>query len=272
MIIDKLNELKAIVNSGNIPNGKRETGMLDVCFCEKLPETQENGFYGDSEYIITPHSRKISWLLDQLNSALCSMKEAKPDRYGFFIPIIEAVRETLKQDPDASADSLCRAILTTAEKAIAKAITKAACNGVVNPDGLHIYFAYGSNMNMAQMEKRCPGAITLGKAVLTGYKLVERKYADIDAAEGAETEGVLYAISAAHLNTLDLREGYHIGIYDRKTVTVRIGDSHCAAIVYEMTPATKQERDGIPYKEDYRQKCSLGAKQHGVKDGFEINP
>lgn len=60
MIIDKLNELKAIVNSGNIPNGKRKTGMLDVCFCDKLPETQENGFYGDPEYIITSHSRKIS--------------------------------------------------------------------------------------------------------------------------------------------------------------------------------------------------------------------
>ena len=84
----------------------------------------------------------------------------------------------------------------------------------------------------------------------------------------AETAGVLYAISDDHLNELDKREGYRIGVYDRKSVTVRIGERYCTAIVYEMTPETKCERDGIPYSEDYRQRCSLGARQHGLKDGF----
>lgn len=271
MIVDKLNELKKIVNSGNIPAANFHWGMHDVGFIDKLPEKRENEFYGDPEYIVTPHSRKISWLMEQLGPAWYGMKNVKTDRFGFFIPIVNAVNEAIKRNPDSSGEALCSVILETAEKMIAETITEAACNGVVDPDGLHIYFAYGSNMNMTQMAERCPGAITLGKAVLSGYKLVERKYADIDVAEGAETEGVLYAISDSHLKTLDQREGYHIGIYDRKPVTVRIGDNHCAAIVYEMRPATKRKRDGLPYTDDYRRKCSQGAKQHGVKDGFEIN-
>lgn len=270
MIIDKLNELKAIVNSGNIPDAKFHWGMHDIGFIDKLPKKQENGFYPDPEYIVTPYSRKISWLMEQLNPAWFGMKDVATDRYEFFIPIIDAVRETLKQDPDASAESLCRAIMTTAEKTIAEAITKAACNGVVNPDGLHIYFAYGSNMNMAQMDERCPGAIKLRNATLPGYKLVERDTADIDVSKNDVVYGVLFAISSAHLKKLDKHEGLLKGIYDRKQIKVQVGDGHAVAVVYEMTPDTKRDRDGKPYRPGYREKCSLGAQQHGVQDGFAL--
>ena len=43
-----------------------------------------------------------------------------------------------------------------------------------------LYFAYGSNLNIAQMRKRCPGAKPFSPAVLHGWKLVERLYADIE--------------------------------------------------------------------------------------------
>ena len=69
MIIDKLNELKAIVNSGNIPDAKFHWGMHDIGFIDKLPKKQENGFYPDPEYIVTPHSRKISWLMENITKA-----------------------------------------------------------------------------------------------------------------------------------------------------------------------------------------------------------
>ena len=40
MIIDNLNELKAIVNSGNIPDAKFHWGMHDIGFIDKLPKKQ----------------------------------------------------------------------------------------------------------------------------------------------------------------------------------------------------------------------------------------
>ena len=33
------------------------------------------------------------------------------------------------------------------------------------------YLAYGSNLNKAQMQKRCPGAKPIGKGLLEGYEL-----------------------------------------------------------------------------------------------------
>ena len=72
---------------------------------------------------------------------------------------------------------------------------------------MFLYFAYGSNMNPARMTKRCPGAIDLGGAVLRNHRVVERLYADIDFAEGAEMQGVLYVITEEHLRKLDRFEG-----------------------------------------------------------------
>lgn len=34
-----------------------------------------------------------------------------------------------------------------------------------------INFAYGSNLDIHQVETRCPGAVLLGKATLNGYEL-----------------------------------------------------------------------------------------------------
>lgn len=269
MIIDKLNELHAIVNSGNIPCAKEHWGMHDAGFIDKLPETYGKGdFYPDPDYIVTPHSLKVSWLMEKLTSAWHAIDGLNRDRYDFFIPVLNAANDAVQRNPEISAEKLCCAVLFAAEKVIADMIVEDESKGIAAPDGLYLYFAYGSNMNIAQMAERCPGAITLGKAVLSGYKLTERKYADIDAADGAEVEGVLYAISRDHLKELDRREGYNIGIYDRRAVTVQVGDKRCAAIVYEMTTATKKERDGIPYTDEYREKCSLGARQHGVTDCF----
>ena len=72
---------------------------------------------------------------------------------------------------------------------------------------MFLYFAYGSNMNPARMAKRCQGTIDLGGAVLRNHRVVERLYADIDFAEGAEMQGVLYVITEEHLRKLDRFEG-----------------------------------------------------------------
>lgn len=35
----------------------------------------------------------------------------------------------------------------------------------------HLYFAYGSNLDGAQMRRRCPSARLVGAAILDGYRL-----------------------------------------------------------------------------------------------------
>ena len=59
------------------------------------------------------------------------------------------------------------------------------------------YFAYGSNLNIEQMKSRCPDSVGVSTAVLSGWKLVERTYADIEPAAGECVTGALYEISEA---------------------------------------------------------------------------
>jgi hypothetical protein len=58
-----------------------------------------------------------------------------------------------------------------------------------------LYFAYGSNLNMDQMRQRCPDSTGVSTAVLDGWQLVERTYADIEKCPGECVNGALYEIS-----------------------------------------------------------------------------
>ena len=78
-----------------------------------------------------------------------------------------------------------------------------------------LYFAYGSNLDPAQMRRRCPHAAPLGKGVLRGYRLAfgghSRAWGGPVATVVKEpddwVEGVLYALPRAELALLDRFEG-----------------------------------------------------------------
>ncbi len=70
------------------------------------------------------------------------------------------------------------------------------------------YFAYGSNLNIKQMQWRCPTAVPLGAFTLQGYKLVFRFYADIIPDSEKSVKGGLWEISEDDENALDRYEGY----------------------------------------------------------------
>ena len=40
------------------------------------------------------------------------------------------------------------------------------------------------------------------------------------------------------------------------------------ALIYEMTPKTKEIRNGLPYPEEYRKICREGANLHRIKNHF----
>ena len=131
-----------------------------------------------------------------------------------------------------------------------------------------VYFAYGSNMNPDQMAERCPGAKAVCPAKLRNYRLAERKYADIDWDEGSNVYGVMYTVPENEMEKLDGYEGAP-RIYERIEVRVEFAMKPYMAVTYILTPEMKKERDGIPFPEDYRKRCSVGAEHYHIPNDFE---
>lgn len=130
------------------------------------------------------------------------------------------------------------------------------------------YFAYGSNMNRRQIYTRLPNAVDLGAALLRGWRVVERKTADIEPCRGAETPGVLYAVTVPDIARMDAFEGFPT-VYTRKIVRVLHQGRPRSVLTYRMTPQTVAERAGQPYAEDYRLRCWIGAEEHGLPNHFK---
>ena len=129
------------------------------------------------------------------------------------------------------------------------------------------YFAYGSNMNEHRAYARMPGAVVVGRAVLRDFTIRERLYADIEAAPGSTVEGVLFRVADWHLRVLDRYEGAP-NVYSRIRVTVECGESAYRCWTYMMTATTCMMRSGLKFPPWYQSMCSVGARQHGVRDDF----
>jgi len=88
-------------------------------------------------------------------------------------------------------------------------------------------FAYGSNLDEAQMRQRCPDSVVLGRAALPNHALVFGGYsarwdspvASLGRLEGAEVAGLLYRVTDADLARLDACEGVPFA-YGRVTKVV----------------------------------------------------
>lgn len=97
-----------------------------------------------------------------------------------------------------------------------------------------LYFAYGSNLDMAQMRFRCPTARPVARAVLQDYRLVFRQFCDVQAYDGRAVYGALYRCDARAWAALDRYEGYPFA-YDRGPVMVTLeGGETAQAITYTM--------------------------------------
>lgn len=89
------------------------------------------------------------------------------------------------------------------------------------------YFAYGSNMNLEQMKKRCPSAVFLKKVRLKGYKFVYdgcsslRKcaVANIVRSENDTVWGALFEVDSECIDSLDRYEGFPFS-YQKETLEV----------------------------------------------------
>ncbi|OXS28665.1 MAG: hypothetical protein BCS36_02175 [Desulfovibrio sp. MES5] len=135
------------------------------------------------------------------------------------------------------------------------------------------YFAYGSNMSVARLQERVPGAIPKGLFTLKGHSLKFHKVSN-DGSGKCDCQftgnckddvfGALFEIQEEDEAKLDRFEGYVHG-YDKKTVTVsNCKDESFKAIMYF---ATKTDPSLQPYSW-YMHHVIYGATEIGVPDDY----
>ena len=130
-----------------------------------------------------------------------------------------------------------------------------------------LYFAYGSNMDRAQMQERCRSARFVCTAKLEGHRLVfprksrhrKRKcgVASVERSDGSDVWGVVYQIDELDIATLDEREGYDVNLpadqnsyLRKKTRVLRDGYEEQAIAVwtYEANPKPTPPPPSAEYK------------------------
>lgn len=118
-----------------------------------------------------------------------------------------------------------------------------------------LYFAYGSNMDPAQMRQRCPGAEPRGRAVLADheFRINRSGVATVVPASGDVVHGVLWSLTAEHVDTLDGYEGVARSEYEKLRTVVDAGAS-VDVLIYIAT----EDRSGIP-RPGYLERILAGA-------------
>lgn len=105
-------------------------------------------------------------------------------------------------------------------------------------EGNKVYLAYGSNLNLEQMEYRCPYAVPLGTAVFTDYRLLFRGSKDsavatVEPETGCNVPVLLWEITPRDEHALDIYEGWP-RLYRKEIVTVLFNGKPLEAMVYLM--------------------------------------
>src|SRR3989344_3074387 len=130
---------------------------------------------------------------------------------------------------------------------------------------MHYCFAYGSNMDLEQMKKRCPGSVLLGKAVLKDYRIAFSIFsdlrkcgcADIQCVPGSEVWGLLYRISDSDLDALDEYEGHPVHY---RRISCSVTDETGVVRNVETYEVVNKNAEHLPPSEEY-----LGIMVHAAE-------
>jgi len=135
------------------------------------------------------------------------------------------------------------------------------------------YFAYGSNMSLARLRARTPGAVSLGRHDLPGHELRFHKSSRDGSAKcdafytGLEADvimGVLFEIDPAEKTLLDKAEGLGHG-YDEKVVAIVSMDR--ASLTAHTYVATHIKANLRPYAW-YLHHVLVGAREAGLPESY----
>jgi len=101
------------------------------------------------------------------------------------------------------------------------------------------YLAYGSNLNILEMQKRCPKAKVLGSTKLIDYRLIfkgvvdNNAYLTIEKCLGSSIPVGIFLIDESDEVALDIYEGYPY-LYQKENVSINLNGEIITALVYVM--------------------------------------
>ena len=107
-----------------------------------------------------------------------------------------------------------------------------------------MYFAYGSNLCIRQMNNRCPNNSKIGIGRLLGHRWIisKRGYANVVKSSDDDVWGVIYGISTPDEKKLDVCEGVSTKCYLKENLGILIDDRIENCLTY-VDPTTEE---GIP--------------------------
>lgn len=120
-----------------------------------------------------------------------------------------------------------------------------------------LYVAYGSNLNLEQMARRCPTATIYATGILNNWELEYRgamgnSHATIRRKKGSYVPVLVWEIEDSDESSLDRYEGYPVYYY-KQNVMVNIDGNKKKAMVYIMSPSRRPGKPSKHYTETIRQ-------------------
>lgn len=126
------------------------------------------------------------------------------------------------------------------------------------------YLAYGSNLNLNQMRRRCPNAKKVGSFLLKGYELEFRYYLTIKKNKNAEVPLGIFEIDDKDELSLDRYEGYPTH-YRKEYLEVELNGKTIKALVYIMNEKIR----GVMVPDTfYLRVCLEGYKDFGFDTSY----
>lgn len=246
----KLETIKKRINSnGKVKRSKQHFAGAGLVICD-LSKKTGNLNYGGCIVVYTQYASELSALVEELRDAMVGRIDYL-SKYSFYPMLGEAANAYLKEKDDL--------------KGLLLAVIDAAIEfeGKLNMP----YFAYGSNMDQEQMEKRCSGAKRIGKGILRGYKfaLDEVGFATVTPQDGSIVEGVLWKISPANRDSLDIYEGVNSNCYRQSWLPVEDdnGETTHALIYISERPENSGNR-----RKGYLERVITAAKEQGLSEQY----
>jgi gamma-glutamylcyclotransferase (GGCT)/AIG2-like uncharacterized protein YtfP len=135
-----------------------------------------------------------------------------------------------------------------------------------------LYFAYGSNLDVGQMRRRCPESRIITAGCLRGYRLDFTRHssgwgggvADVVIDPQREVWGLIYELSEKDLELLDDHEGYP-KVYTRFQTSI---ESLERVIQDVWVYAVVNKKPFIPPTRQYLEIIKRGAEQFGFPEDY----
>lgn len=114
-----------------------------------------------------------------------------------------------------------------------------------------LYIAYGSNLNLEQMSRRCPTAKLVGTGVVEGYELKFKgrpngAFATIDEQEGGAVPVAVWELQPLDEVALNRYEGFPTH-YFKRNIPVKMGGQELTGMVYIMNQQAQANRPSAFY-------------------------